>query len=149
MKIEELVPTLKTCSGIPGGHFDDSAFVWASACGEQTVLIREGLIDEAVLFPAPTLEEIVKGAGKLRLVPYKGGKAGDHDGPATGIAVMMGEALDDDGRKSYLMELCEYGALGKPDFPNSARGAAEAALVAWLRIFKHEQKRTENKEKTR
>lgn len=57
MKIEDLVPPLEICKQIPEGKFADSALVWL---GER-VYIRSG--EDAVTFPAPTLEEILMALG--------------------------------------------------------------------------------------
>lgn len=134
MKPEEIVPTFKTCAGIPQGAFEHSAMVWCTFCGETLVQFREGVIAEAVLCPAPTLEEIIKGELKLVVQPYCGGEDKTrHD--VTGLAVMMGQVRDDlTGSRRYLMEVCEYADLAKPDFDKTSRTAAEAALRAWLRM---------------
>jgi hypothetical protein len=139
MNVNDLVPTLATCSRIPGDAFGETAFVWAAACGEKIVLIREGLTDEAVLCPAPTLEEIIKGHLKMRVQPYCGGDLEEKDRVATGLAVLLGEATSLLGRRSAIMEVCEYADIANPDFDKSHRSAAEAALLAWLRMKEAEK----------
>ena len=68
MKLEDLVPPLELCKLIPKGEFEDSAFQWQEATikGNVSVDIIQhyplewGHPEWAKLYPAPTLEEIIK-----------------------------------------------------------------------------------------
>ena len=63
---EEIVPSLEICKLIPNGEFDGSVFVWVHeppfgrvGVGENVPLPRCTAIVEAIIAPAPTLQEIM------------------------------------------------------------------------------------------
>lgn len=67
MKLEEIVPPLELCKKIPVGEFEDSVFVWKINPDYmpkfQVLDVRIYPFipkDGTTLYPAPTLQEIIK-----------------------------------------------------------------------------------------
>ena len=132
---KRIVPSATLCRQIPRGSFEDSIFVWNdSDTGESVTLRRvaEVSVDEP-LYPAPTLEEILKGNPVFWIRPYSGKQIGDCEKSTTGMAVLYGHTKSNSGHKSYKLELCEYRDIQDADSESSHKTGASAALKAWLR----------------
>ena len=62
---ENIVPSLASCLMIPSGAFADSALVWERNIGldgteyDPFVNTRKNALCQNILFPAPTLEEVI------------------------------------------------------------------------------------------
>lgn len=65
MELNDIVPPLELCKLIPAGEFADSALVWFSnyhfgGWHIEKRGLAEALTDNYELYPAPTLQEILK-----------------------------------------------------------------------------------------
>ena len=67
---EDLTPPLELCKIIPANEFDESIFVWVPELpyapgfnGPKTVLPRCVAIEDNIIAPAPTLQEILESMG--------------------------------------------------------------------------------------
>ncbi|MBO4620338.1 MAG: hypothetical protein J5654_09545 [Victivallales bacterium] len=74
-EIEKLVPPYELCKTIPRGEFTDSVFVWArypeyipcesntipDGLGEKVVMLRRDCLENNIIAPAPTIQEIWDG----------------------------------------------------------------------------------------
>ena len=72
-EIEKLVPPYELCKSIPKGEFTDSVFVWArypeylpcdsdtipEGIGEKVVMLRNACLENNIMAPAPTLQEVL------------------------------------------------------------------------------------------
>lgn len=75
MNLDDIVPPLELCKLIPVGEFEDSVFIWGYSCNKMNTepfvderdcveYCRKNMVNAPSMFPAPTLEEIIR---KIRL----------------------------------------------------------------------------------
>lgn len=134
MCVYDVVAHFDLCKELPESAFADSVFVWHFPVhGPEIVTRTNAQICDYDCVPAPTLEEVLKGADAFMVRPISGKTVADSK-ETTGLAVMYGHTTSEAGTPGYNLEVCEYRDLKEPTFESSHENAASAALKAWLRV---------------
>lgn len=70
-RVESIIPTLEQCVEIPAGMFQNTVFIWRDreigAVPDMNIKALRELYGTGIIYPAPTLEEIIEDLGNYNI----------------------------------------------------------------------------------